>query len=148
MLQLVQHIQRILPSRVDPRVLGPFVGVVYTDGFTLRNNDVEVGYLLKKPMEEEIALSEEYLLRMQKLPAVPSMATAVQTGGPNLVFIALGRIAQWIEANGYRIVGPYREIGVELPDSGPLDEMIIEVQMPIERRHPSSDFPPSFAWNP
>jgi DNA-binding transcriptional MerR regulator len=33
MLQLVQHIQRVLPSRVDPRVLGPFAGVVYTDGF-------------------------------------------------------------------------------------------------------------------
>ncbi len=51
MLQLVQHVQRVLPSRVDPRVLGPFTGVVYTDGFTLRNNDVEFGYLLKKPVE-------------------------------------------------------------------------------------------------
>src|SRR6266446_2973392 len=133
MLQLVQHVQRVLPSRVDPRVLGPFTGVVYTDGFTLRNNDVEFGYLLKKPVEGPIALSEEYVLHMHELPAVATMATAVQTGGPDLVFVALGRIAQWIEANGYRIVGPYREIGVELSGSAPFDEMIIEVQMPIER---------------
>ena len=139
MLQLVQHVQRVLPSRVDQQVLGPFAGVVYTDGFTLRNNDVEFGCLLKKPVEDPIALSEEYMLRMHELPAVPTMATAVQTGGPDLVFVALGRIAQWIEANGYRIAGPYREIGVELPGSGMFDEMIIEVQMPIERMSASSD---------
>jgi DNA-binding transcriptional MerR regulator len=141
LLQLVQHIQRVLPSRVDPRVLGPFAGVVYTDGFTLRNNDVEVGYLLKKPVADSIVLSEEYVLRMHELPAVPTMATAVQTGGPDLVFVALGRIAQWIEANGYRIAGPYREIGVELPSSGPFDDMTVEVHMPLERMSASSDIP-------
>ncbi len=139
LLQLVQHVQRVLPSRVDHRVLGPFAGVVYTDGFTLRNNDVEFGYLLKKPVEDPIALSEEYVLRMRELPAVQTMATAVQTGGPDLVFVALGRIGQWIEANGYRIAGPYREIGVELPGSGTFDEMIVEVQMPIEKMSASSD---------
>jgi DNA-binding transcriptional MerR regulator len=139
MLQFVQQVQRVLPSRVDHRVLGPFAGIVYTDGFTLRNNDVEFGYLLKKPVEDPISLSEEYVLRMRELPAVQTMATAVQTGGPDLVFVALGRIGQWIEANGYRIAGPYREIGVELPSSGTFDEMIIEVQMPIEKMSASSD---------
>ena len=90
-------------------------------------------------MEDPIALSEEYVLRMRELPAVQTMATAVQTGGPDLVFVALGRIGQWIEANGYRIAGPYREIGLELPSSDMYDEMIIEVQMPIERMDASSD---------
>jgi DNA-binding transcriptional MerR regulator len=148
MLQLVQHIQRVLPSRVDPRALGPFAGIVYTDGFTLRNNDVEFGYLLKKPVEDSIALSEEYVLCLRELPAVQTMATAVQTGGPDLVFVALGRIAQWIEANGYRIVGPYREIGVELPGSGTFDDMIIEVHMPIERMSASFDSSSPFMSNP
>jgi effector-binding domain-containing protein len=139
MLQLVQQVQRVLPSRVNPRILGPIAGVVYTDGFTLRNNDVEFGYLLKKPVEDPIALSEEYVLRMRELPAVKTMATAVQTGGPDLVFIALGRIGQWSEANGYRMAGPYREIGVELPSSGTFDEMVVEVQMPIEKMSALSD---------
>ena len=139
MLQLVQHVQSILPSMVDERVLGPFAGIVYTDGFTLKNNDVEFGYLLKKPIEGPIVLSEDYILHMRELPAVQIMATAVQTGSPDLVFVALGRIGQWVEANGYRIAGPYREIGLELPSSGTHDEMIIEVQMPIERMGPSSD---------
>ena len=139
MLQLVQHVQRVLPSKVDHRILGPFAGVVYSDSFTLRYNDVEFGYLLKKSVEDPIALSEEYVLRMHELPAVKTMATAVQIGGPDLVFVALGRIGQWIEANGYRIAGPYREIGLELPSSGTFDEMIVEVQMPIEKMSASSD---------
>jgi hypothetical protein len=62
-----------------------------------------------------------------------------QAGGPDLVFRALGRIGHWIEVNGYRIAGPYREIGLDLPTSGRFDEMVIEVQMPIEQRDTSSD---------
>jgi effector-binding domain-containing protein len=48
------------------------------------------------------------------------------------VFLALGRIGRWIEANGYRIAGPYREIGIALPGTSSPDEMVVEVQMPIE----------------
>jgi len=54
--------------------------------------------------------------------------------------VALGRIAQWIEANGYQIVGPYREIGVELFGSAPFDDLTVEVHMPIERMSLLSDF--------
>jgi len=139
MFQLVQQVQHVIPSRVDLRALGLFAAVIYTDGFTHTNNDVEVGYLLKKPLEDPVVLSEEYVLRMRELPAVETMATAVQTGGPDLVFMALGRIGHWIEANGYRIAGPYREIAVELPSSGTFDDMVVEVQMPIEKGSAPSD---------
>jgi DNA-binding transcriptional MerR regulator len=139
LLQLVQHVQHVVPSHIDRRLLGPFAGVVHTDGFSLTNNDVEVGYLLKQAIEAPVVLSDEYMLRMRTLPAVKTMATAVQTGGPDLVFIALGRIAEWIEANGYRIAGSYREIGLELPISGSLDNMVIEVQMPIEPSNAAAD---------
>lgn len=137
--QLVGQVQRVLPSKVDQRMLGPFVGVVYTDGFLLENNDVEVGYLLNKPVAVPIALSEGSVLRMRELPAVPLMATAVQTGGPDLVFGALGRIARWIEANGYRVAGPYREIGIELTGARPFEDMTIEVQVPLEKESTSAD---------
>jgi DNA-binding transcriptional MerR regulator len=133
MIQLVHYVQSVLPSRVDQRILGPFAGIVYTDSFRLTNNNVECGYLLKQPVEGPIVLSEEYVLHMRELPAVQTMATAVQTGSPDLVFVALGRIAHWIEANGYRIAGPYRELGLELFNKSVSDDMLIEIQMPIER---------------
>lgn len=133
LMKLVQLVQNVLPSKVDPRFLGPFAGVVYTDSFTTDNNDVELGYFLKKPIEHSISLTDQIVLQTRELPAVEKMATAVQTGSPDLVFIALGKIGMWIEANGYQISGPYREIGIEFPKSGIVeDEMVIEVQMPVE----------------
>jgi DNA-binding transcriptional MerR regulator len=139
LLHLLHLLQQVLPSRIDQRTLGPLAGVVYTDGFTLRNNDVELGYLLKKPVPDPVMLAGAYELQMRELPAVQTMATAVQMGSPDLVFTALGRIGHWIEVNGYRIAGPYREIGLDLPRSGRFDEMVIEVQMPIEHRDASPD---------
>jgi DNA-binding transcriptional MerR regulator len=139
MIQLVHFVQSVLPSRVDRRILGLFAGIVYSDSFRLTNNDVEFGYLLKQPVAGPVVLSEEYVLHMRELPAVHAMATAVQTGSPDLVFVALGRIARWIEANGYRIAGPYRELGLELFKKSVSDEMLIEIHMPIERMSESID---------
>jgi effector-binding domain-containing protein len=139
LLGLLHLLQQILPSRIDQRTLGPLAGVVYTDGFTLNNNDIELGYLLKKPVPDPVVLAEAYELQMRELPAVQTMATAVQTGSPDLIFTALSRIGHWVEVNGYRIAGPYREIGLDLPTSGRFDEMVIEVQMPIKHRDTSPD---------
>jgi DNA-binding transcriptional MerR regulator len=139
MIQLVHYMQSVLPSRVDPRILGLFAGIVYSDSFRLTNNDVEFGYFLKQPVEGPVMLSEAYVLQMRELPAVQTMATAVQTGSPDLVFVALGRIAHWIEANGYRIAGPYRELGLELVKKSASDDMLIEIHMPIENMIESRD---------
>jgi hypothetical protein len=104
-------VQRVVPERVDQRALGPLTGVVYTDGFTLDDNDVALGYLLKRPVEAVLTLSEERELRVQELPAAPIMATAVQVGGPDMVFLALGQIGRWIEDNGYRIASGPADLG-------------------------------------
>jgi DNA-binding transcriptional MerR regulator len=132
MAELLSLVQTVAPKRLDPRSLGPLVGVVYTEEFRLRHNDVALGYLLTHPVDQTVPLSEQYEMRLVELPAVATMATTVQVGGPDLIFGALGRIGRWIEANGYCLAGPYREIGVQLPLGESLDEMVIEVQMPIE----------------
>ena len=134
MARLLTLMQTVATARVDPRSLGPLVGVVYTEEFQLRNNDIALGYLLPRAVDQTVPLSDQFELRMMELPAVPTMATAVQIGGPDLIFAALGRIGRWIEANGYCLAGPYREVGLQLPTDGTLDEMVIEVQMPIEQQ--------------
>jgi DNA-binding transcriptional MerR regulator len=142
LFHLLRLLQQARLSTIDQRTLGPLAGVVYTDRFTYRNNDIELGYLLKKAVQvhqDPLALTEAYELRMHELPAVQTMATAVQTGGPDLIFAALGRIGHWIEATGYRIAGPFREIGLDLPTSGRFDDMVIEVQMPIEPQTTAPD---------
>jgi hypothetical protein len=143
MMQLLSLIQTVAPARIDARSLGPLAGIVYTDEFRLRNNDIALGYLLKRPAHYVVALSDQYELRSEDLPAVATMATVVQIGAPDLIFLALGKIGRWIEANGYRFAGPYREIGLQLPSGGTPEEMVIEVQVPIEPQHgpalPSSE---------
>jgi DNA-binding transcriptional MerR regulator len=143
MMRLLSLIQTVAPASIDARSLGPLAGIVYTDEFRLRNNDIALGYLLKRPAHHAVALSDQYELRSEELPPVAAMATVVQIGEPDLIFLALGKIGRWIEANGYRLAGPYREIGLELPTGGTPEEMTIEVQMPIEPQHgvalPSSE---------
>jgi effector-binding domain-containing protein len=68
---------------------------------------------------------------MRELPAVETMATSVQVGDPQLIFVAFGALGKWIEANDYQIAGPYREIGFELSETGIAQEMVVEVQLPV-----------------
>lgn len=132
MFQLLHLLQHSVPAKLGQQILGSLAAVVHTNEFRLEDNDIEIGYLLKKSSHGPFELSKEYVLEIRELPAVGTMATAVQIGGPDLVFIALGKIGSWIEQSGYRIAGPYREIGLDLPPSGLQNEMIIEVQIPVE----------------
>jgi DNA-binding transcriptional MerR regulator len=132
MFQLLHLLQQVVPAKLNQQILGSLAVVVHTDEFRLEDNDIEMGYLLKKSRQGSFELSNKYVLAIKELPPVATMATAVQVGGPDLVFMALGKIGSWIEQNGYRIAGPYREIGLELPASGLLNEMTIEVQIPVE----------------
>jgi DNA-binding transcriptional MerR regulator len=138
MAQLLSLMQAVAPTRIESRYLGPLVGVVYTEEFRLHNNDIALGYLLTRPIGQTVPLSDQYELRMVELPAVATMATVVQVGGPDLIFAALGRIGRWIEVNGYCLAGPYRELGLQLPMDGNSDEMVIEVQMPLESQRGTS----------
>lgn len=95
--------------------------------------DVELGYLLKKPVEKPIPLTEDCVLRMHELPSVETMATSVQIGDSDPELFALVKIAKWIEANGYRIAGPYREIGFDVSSLSDMEETVIEIQMPVEK---------------
>ncbi len=132
LMQLVEQIMHRVPELVNPGTLGSFCAVFYSDGFSITDNDVNPGFLLKRPVKKPIRLNEECVLRMQELPAVETMATSVQVADPDLEFVPFAQIAQWIEQNGYRIAGPYREIGLEVPNATDFKGAIMELQMPVE----------------
>lgn len=131
MLLLVNQIFEVVPAVVKPGNLIAFAGVVYTEEFRVEDNDVELGFLIHKPVKDPIKINETCTLTSRVLPAVKTMATAVQIGGPELVFVALGQIGQWIEQNGYRLDGPYREIVLESQTLSESMEAVIEIQVPI-----------------
>jgi len=132
MLALVREIRCAPLPDAERGAIGPLTAIVHTGSFRLRDNDVELGYLLNRPLADPVHLVSGRVLRARELPAVRTMACAIQDGGPDLVFIALGRIGRWIEANGYRMAGPYREIVIAGPGTDAIEDWIVEVQMPVE----------------
>jgi DNA-binding transcriptional MerR regulator len=71
---------------------------------------------------------------VKQLPGVEAMACVVHHGSySNGFHEAYGNLMSWIEANGYRIVGPNREIylkGGDDPDDG---SYVTEIQFPVEK---------------
>ena len=133
MLQLVEQLLQAVPAKVGRGVLGSFAGVFQMGDAWFTDDSVELGYFLNKPVERPIRLTEEYLLRMRELPSVDTMATIIQEGNRDLEFVPFGKIARWIEGNGYRIAGPFREIGFDVGSLSDLQKAVVEIQMPVEK---------------
>lgn len=63
----------------------------------------------------------------------PTQVAAAVHHGPFETFTQLhGALLDWVEANGYTIVGPYREIYME-HDPGNMTDSATEVQYPVEK---------------
>ncbi|EFH85761.1 MerR family transcriptional regulator [Ktedonobacter racemifer] len=79
-------------------------------------------------------------VRIHELPAA-LMATIVHQGGGTTRVEAQEVILTWIEANGYRIIGPSREVSLHttLPISHDDASCVTEMQFPVEKAVPSHD---------
>lgn len=62
------------------------------------------------------------------------MATIVQVGGFENNCRTYGAIGMWVEENGYNITGPGREVLIKPPRTDQLNEIVTEIQFPIEPR--------------
>lgn len=93
--------------------------------------DIEMGFAFETPATSAaLSVPGFGLLEWHELPEATLMGTAVHLGdsSEHLVYNALGI---WIEANGYRIAGPEREVFHEigLPDHP--EKNVIEIQIPV-----------------
>ena len=140
MMLLVNQLFATVPPQIKPGNLIAFAAVVHTEEFRVEDNDVELGFLINKPFKGSIEVNAKCVLTSQILPAMPTMATAVQVGGPELVFVALGQIANWIETNGYQLAGPFREILLETMTLSDAQNAVVEIQMPVSLKTPLEDY--------
>jgi len=73
------------------------------------------------------------------LPAVKSMACTVHHGPFSGLIAGFTALITWIDANGYSISGPDREIYLRLPEKGQMDSdqnAITELQIPVVKTSP------------
>jgi effector-binding domain-containing protein len=68
-----------------------------------------------------------------ELPGVEKMASVIHHGSFSTLNLAYEAILKWIEANGYQISGPNRELNLEYERGGDQAKFVTEIQIPIEK---------------
>jgi DNA-binding transcriptional MerR regulator len=82
-----------------------------------------------------VDLKTDGRVQVRTLPAVEKMACTVHKGGFLSISNAYDAILKWIDANGYHITGPYREVYLNpsTDDTGEDPNTVTEIQYPVEK---------------
>jgi DNA-binding transcriptional MerR regulator/effector-binding domain-containing protein len=129
---LVLELQREIPPQLGRGVIGPFIGISHSPEFEPDDIDLELGFALESEPARLPALSGGRKLEIQTLPGHARVATCVRVGSPAQAHLTTARIGRYLEASGYRLAGPNREIFLEPPRDGKIDSAVIEMAFPIE----------------
>lgn len=131
-LKIMSELLQVLPRQLEREALGHFMTVVHSETLETDRLDIELGAAFLGANDLTVSFSIERLLRVRLLSAAPTMATVVRVGGFEQSCGCYGAIGSWVEDNGYRIIGPGREVLIQPPRGERTDEMVTEIQFPIE----------------
>lgn len=123
-----------LPSKIAKKKLSHLTVLQHTDGFSMTDADIEVGYLLNGEVNKTLTSSDGHTLKMRTLSAVEEAACIIRVGGPDKGYQCYDSLARWADANGYRISGVVREVFIVPPRPGGGKEMVMELQVPVTLR--------------
>ncbi|HEX2988302.1 MAG TPA: MerR family transcriptional regulator [Chloroflexota bacterium] len=143
--QLVASLRRVVPSygQVGPlfgelyatagrRGLKPTdapIAVYYDPEYREKDVDVEAC----APIDPSSAQQAPDIVR--ELPGIDTAACILHQGSYETLVNSYTALHQWLEANGYQICGPNREIYLHTPEmEGGNSAMMTEIQFPIEKR--------------
>lgn len=137
-LNIMRELIQTLPGRTQRGSLGHFTTVIHSETLESDRLDIELGAVFSGDRDVTMRLPSGRLLTVQQLPEIPAVAAVVRVGGFEQNCQSYGAIGLWIEDNGYRISGPGREVLIHPPRSAQLDDMVTEIQFPVERDQPVS----------
>jgi DNA-binding transcriptional MerR regulator len=117
-------------ERQKARMVGTPMAIYHDPEFKERDWDIEVAM----PITGEVAA--EGRIQVRTLPAIESLACVVHTGPFATIGEAYDALGKWIDANGYQIAGPGRELNLRLPE--PVGNQndpntVNEVQFPVQK---------------
>lgn len=108
--------------------VGPGMTLYYDTEY--REHDIHVGACLAF----EGTLEDGEQVKVVSLPAVETMASVIHHGSFSALHRAYHTILKWIEANGYHMSGPHRELALEYEPGGDESTFVTELQFPVEKR--------------
>ncbi|HLO33306.1 MAG TPA: MerR family transcriptional regulator [Anaerolineales bacterium] len=111
------------------RPIGACFTLYHDDEYKERDWDVEVC----EPIDADLAESKR--VKVRALPALETLACTIHHGPFVTIGEAYNAIGKWITDNGYRIVGPCREVYVrEAENISQTDpNTVTEIQFPVEK---------------
>jgi DNA-binding transcriptional MerR regulator len=115
-------------SQHGATTVGPGITLYYD------TEDVERDINVGACMSFEGSLGDGEVVKVDELPAVETMAAVIHHGSFSTLNQAYNAILTWIEANGYHISGPARELNLEYERGGDQSKFVTEVQFPVEKR--------------
>lgn len=114
------------PNQELIRISGPTMFLSFDEEFKEFDADIEIAI----PVTGPIKSSEE--VEVKKLQAA-TMATILHTGPYNEVSEAYGKILPYIQKKKWKIVGASREVYLNSPQTTSPQELLTEIQFPIEK---------------
>jgi effector-binding domain-containing protein len=106
---------------------GPGIAVWYDSG--MQPQDMRVAAAV--PTNGALPAGDR--VHIEELPAVDQMAYVVHHGPFATLPQAYGALFTWIEANGYQITGPSREVYLQYEREGDQNQYVTELQAPVAR---------------
>jgi DNA-binding transcriptional MerR regulator len=119
-----------LHAAVKGRPPGALMAIAHAQAFEQDEIDVEFGFVLEgsKPKESVGPL------QLRELPNEESVAACVRIGLPEHAHLVTGKIGSFVEANGYELAGPSRELFLQPPQPDRMEEAVVEMQFPIKKK--------------
>jgi DNA-binding transcriptional MerR regulator len=119
--------------RANDLPIGAAMTTYYNEGFVRENIDTECAFIIPDagPLTSKKPAG---LITIRQIEAVPQMASTIVTDDfykkAGALLPAYNTLAQWIESNNYRIIGPPRELFYGSVLNG---DLTAEVQFPVEK---------------
>ena len=138
--QMFDMVETYIAGFDGARADKPPLSIYYDDEYREKDMDVEIAVPLR------YAIPESEMIRVRQLPRLSSVACVVHVGEYSDVYQAYNALLTWIEANGYRMTGPIREVYLrfgadgldfELPPTylgNDKHEYVTELQISVEKQ--------------
>ncbi len=98
----------------------------------LRTVDADDSVIIHAGITVSANPSPDRAFRVLDLPAVNTTATLIHHGSMDHVEASYQELASWIEANGYRTAGFFREFYLDY-DPADVEHGVTELQVPVEK---------------
>ena len=129
----LREISHAVRGQVAAAARDNIVVIAHCD-FDDENLDLEIGVTSTRAVNKPVRLPSGAQLALAELPGSDSLATVVRSGPLYQSHLAFGKLGLWMEANGYEIAGPCREVFLDMPFQFPNQpDPTVEIQFPVTK---------------